>query len=129
MQHELVTLTYISRFSDIVKFYMVKNYFAAVIAVVVKPCKDVVNLVLFEHDALWPGDLDLYFMLQWLSHNFNRFVCVPTTYEPRHVTSNYMVFLHVSIQKSLFLSLETPNDVQSVAQHSYNMQATSKSSD
>ena len=30
---------------------------------------------------------------------------------------------------SLLLSLETPNDVQSVAEHSYNMQATSKGSD
>ena len=29
----------------------------------------------------------------------------------------------------LLLSLETPNTVQSVAQHSYNMQATSKGSD
>ena len=66
------------------------------------------------------------------SYNLNRFVCVPTTYEPRHVTSNNVVFLHVSTQTSLcslLLSLETPNDVHSVAQHSYNMQATSKGSD
>ena len=52
--------------------------------------------------------------------------------EPRHVTSNNVVFLHLLTQTSLcslFLSLETPNDVQSVAQHSYNMQATNKSSD
>ena len=45
--------------------------------------------------------------------------------------SNKVAFYQVKTQTSLYsllLSLETPNDVQSVAQHSYNIQATSKGS-
>ena len=43
------------------------------------------------------------------------------TIEPWHVISNTVAFWQVQIQTrlcSLFLNLENPNDVQSVAQHS-----------
>ena len=46
--------------------------------------------------------------------------------------SNNVAFCQVWAQKSLcslLLSLETTNDVQSVASESYNIQATSKGSD
>ena len=41
---------------------------SAVITASVKPGIEIVHGILFEH-TLWPGDYDLYFMLQWLCHN------------------------------------------------------------
>ena len=52
--------------------------------------------------------------------------------ERRHEISNNVAFLQVKTQTSLcslLLSFETLNDVQSVAKHSENIQATSKGSD
>ena len=51
--------------------------------------------------------------------------------EPRHVIINNVAFGQVYTQTSLcslLLSLETPNDVQSVASQSWNVQATCKGS-
>ena len=54
------------------------------------------------------------------------------TFEPQHVISHNVTFWHVYTQTSLcipLLSLETPNNVQSVDLLSKNIQATSKGSD
>ena len=48
---------------------------------------------------------------------------------PRHVITNNVTSVDSDEPMQPPVKLRTPNDVQSVAQHSYDMQATSKGSD
>ena len=59
--------------------------------------------------------MSLFFGDEQIPHSFLMLLYI---YEPQHVISNNVVFWQVQAQMSLcshLLSLETPNDVQSVA--------------
>ena len=72
MHLDPLTLTYISRSIDVVNFYVEVCFFSAsVIAVSVKACIVIVLDMPFKH-APWPGALDLYFMVHWLSYFLRR---------------------------------------------------------
>ena len=78
-----MTLTYISRSSNFYTFtstFHILNYKAYNI----KPC--IVLLNVLTRQVLWPGDLDLYITLQWLTHFTSTFdissTIRPTTTKP-----------------------------------------------
>ena len=77
---------------------------------------------LADLSTIIPGDKNLLidFVMQWTIyiHLFKLNILWINIIEPRHVTSNNVAFWQVLTQTSLcslLLSLETPNDVQSVA--------------
>ena len=64
-----VTLTYISCSIDFYTFYVTLPYASTIRPPTTKPCI-VLLLDVLTRQVPWPGDLDLYFALQWLWHIF-----------------------------------------------------------
>ena len=62
----------------------------------VRPCKVTVHNIPFKH-VLWPGALDLHFMLQWLCHNFTSALALKSVFQTLHAA------VVVSLQLWLFL--------------------------